>query len=92
MVRVWEALDQAYYLIEADAYAAAQNILDQILLADPQNVEAWNAYIRSCKTQSELENLRGYVIRVWKTRVRDDYLHAKQRFILQRLNEKLNAL
>jgi len=79
-------------LIEANSYADAQNILDEILLADPQNVEAWNAYIRSCKTRGELENLRGYVIRVWKTRVSDDFLHAKQRFILQRLNETLNAL
>jgi hypothetical protein len=92
MARVWEALDRAYYLIEANLYADAQSILDQILVADPQNVEAWNAYIRSCKTRRELESLRNNIIRVWKTRVRDDYLHAKQRFVLQRLDEKLNAL
>ncbi|MDO8752759.1 MAG: hypothetical protein Q7J80_02605 [Anaerolineales bacterium] len=93
MAKVWELLDQAHYYIGKSYYADAQNILDQILNADPQNVEAWDAYIRICTTQNDLEDLRNHIDNVWQTRVRDqDFLHAKQRFVLQRLNEKINTL
>ncbi|MCC7119741.1 MAG: hypothetical protein IT310_14545 [Anaerolineales bacterium] len=93
MAKLWELLDEVYYLISKNRYSDAQTILDQILKIDPQNVEAWNAYIRICTTRRDLEGLRSYIAKVWETRVRDrDYLQATQRFVLQRLDEKLNAL
>ncbi|MHB8778134.1 MAG: hypothetical protein ACYC6R_10280 [Anaerolineales bacterium] len=93
MAKLWELLDQAYYFIGTNHYADAKNILDQILHTDPQNVDAWDAYIRICTTQSDLEGLRNYIDNIWSTRVRDqDYLHAKQRFVLRRLDEKMNSL
>ncbi|MCZ2123195.1 MAG: tetratricopeptide repeat protein [Anaerolineales bacterium] len=93
MAKLWELLDEVYNLINKNRYQEAQVILDQILKLDPQNVEAWDAYIRSCATRGDLEGLRSYISTVWETRVRDrDYLQAKQRFVLQRLDEKLNAL
>ncbi len=93
MAKLWELLDQAYYLINKNQFSEAQAILDQILHADPQNVDAWDAYIRICTTRGDLEGLRLYITKVWETRVRDrDYLQATQRFVLQRLDDKLNAL
>jgi len=93
MAKVWELLDQAYYFIGKSYYADAQNILDQVLSTDPQNVEAWDAYISTCTTQSDLEDLRNHIDNVWLTQVRDqDYLQAKQRFVLQRLDQKIHNL
>ena len=93
MAKLWELLDQAYYLIGKNRYSEAQDLLDQILYTDPQNVDAWDAYIRICTTRGDLEGLRLNIKKVWETRVRDrDYLQATQRFVLQRLDEKMNAL
>ena len=50
MAKIWELLDQAYYFIGMKRYSEAQSILDQILYTDPQNVEAWDAYMRICTT------------------------------------------
>ena len=93
MTKLWELLDQAYYLIGSNRYADAQKILEQILNEDPQNLDAWNAYIRICTTRNDLEHLRNHVVKTWETRVREqDFLQAQQRFVLQRLDEKLNTL
>ena len=93
MAKLWEMLDQAYYLIGKNRYSEAQRILDQVLSVDPQNVDAWNAYIHICSTPSDLEVLRKHIIKVWNSKVRDrDYLFATQRFVLQRLEEKRNSL
>ncbi len=93
MAKIWELLDQTYYFIGKKRYAEAQSILDQILYSDPQNVDAWDAYIRICTTRRDLESLKGYIANVWETRVRDqDYLQATQRFILQRVDEKISSM
>jgi len=93
MAKLWEMLDQAYYLIGKNRYSEAQRILDQVLSVDPQNVDAWNAYIHICSTPSDLEVLRKHTLNVWNSKVRDrDYLFATQRFVLQRLEEKRNSL
>ena len=93
MAKVWELLDQTYYYIGKRRYAEAQSILDKILYMDPQNVDAWDAYIRICSTHRDLEKLKSYISTVWETRVRDqDYLQATQRFILQRVEEKMSSL
>jgi len=93
MAKIWEMLDQAYYFIGKDRYAEAERILDQVLSADPQNMDAWNAYIHICTTRRDLERLRSHIINIWDTGVRDrDYLLATQRFVLQRLEEKMNSL
>jgi len=93
MAKLWELLDQAYYLIGSNRFSDAQKILEQILNEDPQNLDAWNAYIRICTTRNDLEHLRKHVVQIWETRVRDhDYLQAQQRFVLQRLDEKLDTL
>jgi Flp pilus assembly protein TadD len=93
MAKIWELLDQAYDNIRKDQYTDAKNVLDKILRTDPQNVEAWDAYISICKTRHDLEGLRNHIVKVWETRVRDhDYLYATQRFVLQRLDDKLENL
>jgi thioredoxin-like negative regulator of GroEL len=93
MAKLWELLDQAYYLINSNRAKEAQRILDQVLSADPQNMDAWNAYIRICDTQRDLERLRRHIIHIWDSGVREqDYLLATQRFVLQRLQEKMNSL
>jgi hypothetical protein len=93
MAKLWEMLDQAYYFIGNNRHTEAQRILDQVLSTEPQNMEAWDAYIRISNTQHDLESLRKHIINVWKSDVRDrDYLLATQRFVLQRLEEKMNSL
>lgn len=93
MAKLWEMLDQAYYFIGKNRNTEAQRILDQVLSTDPQNVDAWNAYIRISNSQRELEGLRSHIINVWDAKVRErDYLLATQRFVLQRLEEKMNSL
>lgn len=93
MAKLWEMLDQVYYLISENRYTEAQRILDQVLSADPQNMDAWDAYIHICDTQSDLESLRDHIINIWDSGVRDhDYLLATQRFVIQRLEEKINSL
>jgi hypothetical protein len=92
MAKLWEMLDEAYYFINKNHFYEAQDVLDRILSADPQNVEAWDAYINTCKTRRDLELLRSHILHVWQTRVRNDYLLATQRFVLQRLDEKMNSL
>lgn len=93
MAKLWELLDKAYFLIGKNRYTEAQHILDQILSTDPQNMDAWDAYIHICNTRRDLEGLRSHIIHIWNAGVRDqDYLLATQRFVLQRLEEKLNSL
>jgi hypothetical protein len=93
MAKLWELLDQAYYFIGKNRPEEAQDILDQVLSADPQNMDAWDAYIRICNTERDLEGLRNHIVNVWDSQVRDrDYLQATQRFVLQRLEEKKNSL
>lgn len=92
MARVWELLDKAYSLIEKDRCNDAQNVLEEILRTDPQNVEAWDAYIRSCSTRNQLEELRDHITDTWESRVQDDFLFATRRFVLQRLNERMKGI
>jgi hypothetical protein len=93
MAKLWEMLDQAYYYIGNNSFTEAQYILDQVLSADPQNMDAWDAYIRISNTQHDLEGLRNYIVNVWDSGVCDhDYLLATQRFVLQRLEQKMNSL
>jgi hypothetical protein len=93
MAKLWEMLDQAYHYINNNSYAEAQYILDRVLSIDPQNMEAWDAYIFITNTQDDLEDLRNHIVHVWASKVRDrDYLHATERFVLQRLEEKMNSL
>ncbi|MBI3162919.1 MAG: hypothetical protein HYZ23_10425 [Chloroflexi bacterium] len=93
MAKLWELLDQAYSLINTNRGKEAQRILDQVLSADPQNMDAWKAYIHICNTQRDLERLRNHIINMWDSGVREsDYLLATQRFVLQRLEEKMNSL
>ena len=93
MAKIWELLDQAYYYINKNQHAEAQYILDQILSADPQNMDAWDAYIHISNTLDDLEDLRSHIVNMWDSNVRDrDYLLATRRFVLQRLDEKMNSL
>ena len=92
MPKLWEMLDEAHEYINENSYVEAQDILERILYVDPQNVDAWNAYIHICNTEYDLRRLRGYIVNVWNTRVQNDYLFATKRFVLQRLDEKINSL
>ena len=93
MAKLWELLDRANHLIGLQRYSEAQIILDEVLRLDPQNMEAWDAYLRMCSTRGDFEGLKNYIKMIWETRVRDeDYLMAMQRFLLQRVDERMQGV
>lgn len=93
MARVWELLDKAYLLVNAGYLYQARLIVDRIINRDPQNIEAWDILIRTYSTLSDLEELKGEVDVIWKSRVRGkDYLNANRRYILRRINERIVSL
>jgi len=93
MAKIWELLDRANIYIGLKCYSEAQIILDEVLRMDPQNMEAWDAYMRMCSTQGDFEGLKNYIRIIWETRVRDeDYLMAMQRFLLQRVDERMQGI
>lgn len=93
MARVWELLDKAYLLINAGYPYQARTIVNQILTRDPQNIEAWEVYITTYTTTSDLENLKDLVELLWKSKVRGkDYLNANRSYILRRINERIASL
>lgn len=93
MAKLWELLDRAYYYIDKNRFSEAQHILDEILLVDPQNMDAWVAYITISNTHHDLNRLRNHILKIWDSGVRDqDFLLATRRFVLNRLDEKINSL
>lgn len=93
MAKLWELLDRAYYYIDKSRFSEAQHILDEILLVDPQNMDAWVAYITISNTHHDLNRLRNHILKIWDSGVRDqDFLLATRRFVLNRLDEKINSL
>jgi Tfp pilus assembly protein PilF len=93
MARAWELLDKAYLLINAGYLNQARTIINQVIAHDPQNIEAWEVYIRTYTNASELENLKGAVESIWNSRVRGgDYLNANRRYILRRIEERIASL
>jgi tetratricopeptide (TPR) repeat protein len=92
MAKIWELLDQAFYLINQGRFREAHRLLEEALRLNPKNMDAWNAYVHICNTHDELESLKSYVREVWGSRVGDDYLQANQRHILQRVDEKIASL
>lgn len=93
MAYAWELLDKAFYLIGQGRHSAARPLLDEVLRSDPQNVDAWNAYMRTCQSRGELESLKDYICRVWDAHVGDqDYMRATQRYVLQRVDERIHSL
>ena len=93
MARVWELLDKAYLLINAGYPHQARTIINQILARDPQNIEAWEVYITTCNTTTDLESLKEAVELIWRSKVRGgDYLNANRRYILRRINERISSM
>lgn len=93
MARVWELLDKAYLLINAGYFHQARTIINQIIAQDPQNIEAWEVYISTYTTATDLENLKSAVEMIWKSRVQGgDYLNANRRYILRRIDERIAGL
>ena len=93
MARVWELLDKAYLLLNAGYPHQARAIINQILVRDPQNIEAWDVYITTYNTVPDLESLREAVESIWKSKVKGrDYLNANRRYILRRINERISSL
>jgi len=93
MARAWELLDKAYLLINSGYLCQARTIINQIIARDPQNIEAWEVYISTYTTASDLENLKDSVELIWMSRVRGgDYLNANRRYILRRINERIASL
>ena len=93
MSRVWELLDKAYLLIGAGHVYQARFIIEQIISRDPQNIEAWEIYINTFNTTSDLEKLKDVVELVWESKVRGkDYLEANRSYILRRVNERIASL
>lgn len=93
MARVWELIDKAYLLINAGYPYRARTIINKILMHDPQNIEAWDIYISTYDSASDLEALKDSVESIWISKVRGkDYLNANRRYILRRINEKISNL
>jgi predicted Zn-dependent protease len=93
MAKIWELLDQANLLIRVRHFQEAQLILDEILRLEPQNMDAWDAYMRMCSTHGDFEGLKNHIRTIWATRVRDDdYLQAMQRFLLQRVDDRMQSV
>ena len=93
MARVWDLLDKAYLLIDAGYFNQARKIIKQILMHDPQNVQAWDVYISTYNSIADLEELKESVQLIWRSKVRGkDYLNANLRYVLRRINERIANL
>ena len=93
MPKVWELLDKAYAFIDTGDKKSAQDFIEEALSHDLQNIVAWEAYISTRSTRSELEGLKEMVQVIWESHVRDqDFLMANKRYILRRLDERINNL
>lgn len=56
-------LERAYQLIHASQYHNAGLVLDALVRVDPQNVEAWKAYLMIFRSQNELDWLKDRILR-----------------------------
>ncbi|MCJ7432478.1 MAG: hypothetical protein MUO77_03230 [Anaerolineales bacterium] len=93
MPKVWELLDRAHMCKESGDKGSAQNLIEEALSHDLQNIVAWEAYIDTLNTQPELERLKDMVHFIWASHVRDqDFLNANKRYLLRRLDERMNSL
>ena len=93
MPKVWELLDKAYAYMDSGDRQSAQDLIEEVLSYDLQNIVAWEAYISTRNTRSELEGLKEMVHVIWESHVRDqDFLMANRRYILRRLDERINNL
>lgn len=93
MTKTWQLLDNAYSLINQNRNAKAAAVLSEVLKKEPQNLQAWEAYLGICNTRSELEQLKSQVLTLWNSQVRDeDFLLANQQYILRRVEEKLMSV
>jgi hypothetical protein len=93
MPKVWELLDKAYALMDSGDKKSAQDLIEEALSHDLQNIVAWEAYMGTRNTRAELEGLKEMVQAIWASHVRDqDFLMANQRYILRRLDERINSL
>jgi len=93
MPKVWELLDRAYAFMDSGDKKSAQGLIEEALSHDLQNIVAWEAYISTRNTRSELEGLKEMVHAIWESHVRDqDFLMANKRYILRRLDERINNL
>jgi hypothetical protein len=93
MAKIWELLDKAYVLINTGHINQARFIIEQILSRDPQNIEAWEVYIGTFDSASDLERLKDSVDSIWESQVREkDYLNANRKYILRRLDERIGSL
>jgi len=93
MAKLWEMLDQAYYYINNDRHREAQYILDQVLSADPRiwmpgmptSTSATRKMIwKTCVIISSTYGIRECVTAT--------ICSPTQRFVLQRLEEKMSSL
>jgi hypothetical protein len=93
MPKVWELLDDASALLVSGHKESAQNLVEEALSYDLQNIVAWEAYISTLSTRSEIEKLKEVVHAIWESHVRDqDFLMANRRYILRRLDEHMENL
>lgn len=55
-------LSKAYVLIQAGNFHHASRVLDSLLLVDPMNVEAWEAYMQISESCEKLDDLCGRIL------------------------------
>jgi hypothetical protein len=71
----------------------AQFIIHTIIMHNPQNIEAWELYISTVDDPSKLQELKDTVESLWEAGAHaKDYLDANRRFILRRINERIESL
>jgi hypothetical protein len=64
-------LERAYQLINANQIQNAELVLDAVVRVDPQNIEAWVAYMQIHQDHSDLEWLKDRIMRTRELSVED---------------------
>ncbi|MCC7119742.1 MAG: hypothetical protein IT310_14550 [Anaerolineales bacterium] len=66
-------LERAYQLINANQMQSAELVLDAVVRVDPQNIEAWIAYMEIHRNCSDLEWLKGRLLRTREISEQDKF-------------------
>lgn len=62
MAKVFELVDRANSMLFKGRYEKARSLIESALSLDPQNVDAWETFLRICLAQNELDVARSRVL------------------------------
>ena len=85
-------LERAYELMEAQQTLNAELVLDMLVRSNPQNVEAWEAYMQLHRDRSDLEWLRERVLHTPELSDADKKdIIAYQEYLVRKIDEEEQA-